>query len=48
MELVKELKEKLFNIIKKEENVKEIAIKFEKDYMNDDLLVGGNEDETII
>ena len=30
MELIKELKEKLFNIIEKEENVGEITIKFEK------------------
>lgn len=48
MELIKELQEKLFNIIEKEENVGEITIKFEKDYMNDDLLVGGNGDENII
>ena len=48
MELVKELKDKFFNIIDKEENVGEITIKFEKDYINNDLLVGGNGDETIV
>lgn len=48
MELVKELKDKLFNIIEKEENIEEITIKFEKDYINDDLLVGGNGDEIIV
>lgn len=48
MELVKELQEKLFNIIQKEENIGEITIKFEKEFIDDDLLVGGNGDETII
>lgn len=48
MKLVKELQEKIFNIIEKENNIEEITIKFEKEYMNDDLLVGGNGDETIV
>lgn len=48
MKLVKELQEKLFNIIEKEENVGEITINFETDYINADLLVGGNGDETNI
>lgn len=34
MELVKELQEKLFNIIEKENDVGEITIKFEKEYIN--------------
>ena len=34
MELVKELQEKLFNIIEKENDVGEITIKFEKKYIN--------------
>lgn len=48
MELVKELQEKLFNIIKKENDIGEITIKFEKDYMNDNLLVEDNGDKTIV
>lgn len=48
MELVKELKNKLFNIIEKEENIEETTIKFDEGYINDDLLVGGNGDETIV
>ena len=46
MELVKELKDKLINAIN--QNQEEKIIIFEKDYINDDLLVGGNGDETIV
>lgn len=46
MELVKELKEKIINIIN--QNQEEKTIIFEEGFVNDDLLVGGNGDETII
>lgn len=46
MDLVKELKDKLINVIN--QNQEEKIIIFEEGFINDDLLVGGNGDETIV
>ena len=46
MELIKELKDNIINIINQSQEEKIII--FEEGFINNDLLVGGNGDETIV
>lgn len=46
MELIEDLKDELINIIN--QNQEEKVIIFKEGFINDDLLVGGNGNETIV